>query len=397
MKKKIGIVTFWESNSNYGQILQNAALQFYLRSLGYFPETISFKIHSSDIKLSIKQRLERIIRDDVSIWRHAKRRLKKFFNLRSRSIHIKYSNEEYLLNRHFDHFKERYICYTHKLITTVTELKDLNKDSYIAFITGSDQVWTNAENDYSRQYAVLLSFVNNGIPRISYAASFGRNKIIDATEKKIYEQELPKFSAVSCREDSGVILCRQLGREDAKLVLDPTLLLSSTDWINFLGLPIKHKTDQKRLFIYSLQNNDNRIIELYEYFKLKGYEIDYACSASCKESLSNCELTIEEWVQKIREADIVLTNSFHGTIFSVNFHVPVISLAKLDVSIDSAGNRRMYSFLNEINMQDYLIREIRWKKIDELITYNVDWNKVDDYINRMRAISKAFLIDAIEG
>lgn len=48
-------------------------------------------------------------------------------------------------------------------------------------------------------------------------------------------------------------------------------------------------------------------------------------------------------------------------------------------------------------MQDYLIREIRWKKIDELITYNVDWNKVDDYINRMRAISKAFLIDAIEG
>lgn len=57
----------------------------------------------------------------------------------------------------------------------------------------------------------------------------------------------------------------------------------------------------------------------------------------------------------------------------------------------------MYSFLNEINMQDYLIREIRWKKIDELITYNVDWNKVDDYINRMRAISKAFLIDAIEG
>ena len=127
------------------------------------------------------------------------------------------------------------------------------------------------------------------------------------------------------------------------------------------------------------------------------YEIDYACSASCKESLSNCELTIEEWVQKIREADIVLTNSFHGTIFSVNFHVPVISLAKLDVSIDSAGNRRMYSFLNEINMQDYLIREIRWKKIDELITYNVDWNKVDDYINRMRAISKAFLIDAIEG
>ena len=55
---------------------------------------------------------------------------------------------------------------------------------------------------------------------------------------------------MSCREDSGVILCRQLGREDAKLVLDPTLLLSSTDWINFLGLPIKHKTDQKRLFIY---------------------------------------------------------------------------------------------------------------------------------------------------
>lgn len=127
-------------------------------------------------------------------------------------------------------------------------------------------------------------------------------------------------------------------------MLDPTLLLTENDWVKYLNLPAKLESKSKKVFIYSLQNCDKRIYEIYHYLELQGFDIQFVCSASFKEPLAKCEATIEEWLQNIRESDMVITDSFHGTIFALNFHTPVISLAKPDIPIDKSGNARMYSF-----------------------------------------------------
>lgn len=392
MGNKIGIVTFWTSNSNYGQILQNAALQYYLRSLGYTPVTLSFNIHSPNIRRTFLMKIERILCDEISIVGHIKRRLRKYFSGEN-PAGLCYSDEEYLANRHFNDFKEKYICYS-PLLVTKEDLVELNKD-YSAFITGSDQVWTSAENDELRQYAVLLSFVKENIPRISYAASFGRNNIINNIERNCFKSELLKFSSVSCREESGLFLCGKLGYNDAKLVLDPTLLLTENDWVKYLNLPAKLESKSKKVFIYSLQNCDKRIYEIYHYLELQGFDIQFVCSASFKEPLAKCEATIEEWLQNIRESDMVITDSFHGTIFALNFHTPVISLAKPDIPIDKSGNARMYSFLNNVGLLAFLVQKITIDSFNILLKTDIDWLKVDNYIVGMRNHSFSFLHNAL--
>lgn len=394
MKNKVGIITYINSNSNYGQVLQNAALHYYIYSIGYIPETINFDFESipNTRKDSYLDKLYNIFFDEISIFSHIKRRLNKIKS-KNNSLLIEYTQQELIETRQFSVFKNKYIKYSMP-IAKYEDLNLLNNESYKAFITGSDQVWAKS-NSKERLNAVLLSFVKNDNIKISYAASFGRSKIFDRYERSTFIKELETFSGISCREESGIGICREFGFRNSQLVLDPTLLLTAQEWIKYLNLKdISNKG--KRIFIYTLSNNDNRISSLYNYFKSIGYDIDYLCSSKYKDTLSNCELKIEEWIQKIREADFVITNSYHGTIFSVLFHTPFISLSREFVSRKKGGNNRMYSFLCKTNLLDLFISDINLDSIEKLIDRKINWNKADEYIDKMRIKSKLFLKEKIE-
>lgn len=92
---------------------------------------------------------------------------------------------------------------------------------------------------------------------------------------------------------------------------------------------------------------------------------------------------------------MVITDSFHGTIFALNFHTPVISLAKPDIPIDKSGNARMYSFLNNVGLLAFLVQKITIDSFNILLKTDIDWLKVDNYIVGMRNHSFSFLHNAL--
>lgn len=387
-KKKVGILTYYDTYSNYGQVLQNAALQYVLRQMGYAPVTIRFDLQNVEtVSPTFSEKIKYFVREGMPIARFFKRRMRKHIGHNEISLK-KYTTKFLQESRDFDTFRAKHITLSEKQYLTIEDLDTLSTDNYSAFIVGSDQVW-HKSNEYSpaRQYAFMLSFANNE-RRIAYAASAGRTKIIAEKEKRFYISELPKFHAVSCRESECVEICKSLGRKDATVVLDPTLLLEKSDWLRLLNISERSKR-AKSIFIYSLKNNDYRIDYLYRYFSELGYEINYVCSASHKDALANKEDSVADWIQDIMNAEIVITNSFHGTVFSILFHSRVISLANEEQSLTTGANARMYSILSELGIENLLVKSVG--NIKTVLTQEIDWESIDNKIRLLRTQSLNFL------
>lgn len=382
--KKIGIISYWDSKSNYGQILQGVALQYVLKSLGFYPITMKYIISPIPEHISLLQRLKKISHDDISLFNHIKR---KILSILRKKKTIKPLNFE---ARQFNLFKQKYLNLSNTEFESLDQLATESTNKFYAFICGSDQVWHESGNN-ERKRVFLLDFVPHTIKKLSYAASFGRDKITDKKEFDIFSQCLSKFNAVSVREDTGIAICKMLNRNDAIKVVDPTLLLDQTQWYSFLSLKGKRKHTNKRAFIYSLEANNPIIHKLINYLEKNNYKIDYVCSASIPDKKTNCEATIEEWLELIASANIVITNSFHGTIFSLNFNTPVISIGKA-YSLQEKQNQRIYSIMKEVNLLDFFINQpYSDNKIEALLSKSINWDRVNSYLKEERIKGISFL------
>lgn len=385
--KKIGIISYWDSKSNYGQILQGVALQYALKSLGFYPITMKYIISSTPEHKSIYQHVKRIFHDDISLLDHIKRRIASIFQRKGKKETLNFDQ------RQFDIFKQQYLNLSKTEYTSLDELvsestNDANQ--FYAFISGSDQVWHESGNNEKKR-VFLLDFVPPTIKRLSYAASFGRDKITDAEEINLFKSCLSKFNAVSVREETGVTICKMLHRNDAIKVVDPTLLLDQMQWKSFLSLKEETKSNNKKAFIYSLEANNPIIHKLITYFEKNNYIINYVCSASVPDNKTNCEATIEEWLELIDSANIVITNSFHGTIFSLNFNTPVISIGKV-YSLQEKQNQRIYSIMKELNLLDFFINQPYCdSKIEELLSKSINWDAVNSYFKKEKIKGISFL------
>ena len=208
---KIGIVT-WFHHKNYGTILQAYALQKFLKSKGYNCVLVNY------IPINKKTFLEKIKSGNLK-HRIASKIESRIF--RFLGSHIK----EMILerNRAFENFVTKNIDFTQKAQTS-RELFILN-ETIDCFICGSDQIW-NPENFNGVYY---LNFVNEKNKKISYAPSFGVSHIPTSKIEEI-RQLVNKFDWLSVREDKGVNILKELTQKDIEVVVDPTLLLSKTDW-----------------------------------------------------------------------------------------------------------------------------------------------------------------------
>ena len=385
--KKIGIISYWDSKSNYGQILQGVALQYILKSLGFYPVTMKYIISYIPEHKSFCQHVKRIIHDDVSLLNHIKRRLISIFRKREKLKSLDFNQ------RQFNLFKQKYLNLSNTEYTSLDQLATelTNKpNQFYAFISGSDQVWHEAGN-IERKKVFLLDFVPPTIKRLSYAASFGRDKITDKEEINLFKNYLSKFNAVSVREDTGITICKMLNRKDAIKVVDPTFLLDQTQWKSFLSLKGGVNNNNKKAFIYSLEANNPIIHKLITYLEKHSYIINYVCSDSILDKKANCEATIEEWLEYIDSSNIVVTNSFHGTIFSLNFNTPVLSIGK-PYPLNEKQNQRIYSIMKEINLLDYFINTpCDDDKIEKLLSNTINWNKVNHYLDQEKIKGISFL------
>lgn len=385
--KKIGIISYWDSKSNYGQILQGVALQYVLKSLGFYPITMKYIMSYASERKPLHQHIKRIFYDDISLLNHIKRRLASIFRKKKKLESLNFEQ------RQFDLFKQKYLNLSKREYTSLNQLaiESTNKENqFYAFISGSDQVWHEAGN-IERKKVFLLDFVPSTIKKLSYAASFGRDKITDEEEIKLFRNCLSKFDAVSVREDTGVTLCKMLNRNDAVKVVDPTFLLDQAQWRSFLSLKEKTSSNRKKAFIYSLEANNPIIHKLINYLEKNNYIIYYVCSDSILDKKANCEATIKEWLEFIDSSNIVVTNSFHGTIFALNFNTPVISIGK-PYSLKEKQNQRIYSIMKELELLDFFINTpCDNSKIEKILSSTIDWNKVNKFLIQERIKGISFL------
>lgn len=356
---KIAILTQAQGR-NYGGILQNYALQQVLIKLGYEPITLEkdYRQHISLLRLILEL---------------PKRIYTKYFLKKREYIFSEYNYNTVKKNsKKLLPFVARYI--NHKYIKDYS-LKNINK--YDSIIVGSDQVWRPIYN-WEVLDKMFLSFIppKHKIKRIAYATSFGTSEWEYSEEQtSLCKNLIQNFNAVSTREIDGVDLCRKyLNRADAITVLDPTLLLEKEDYLNLCkDIPIEK---ENVLFSYILDIEYNTKSLLDKIAEEKGLKLKLVSADN------DCTLSIEEWLAMFRDARMVITDSFHGTVFSIIFNKEFHVKAN-----QSRGSSRFTSLLSQLSLTDRMFVSIS----DITINKDIDWNIINSNISQLKDFSINFL------
>lgn len=332
---KIGIITIHKIN-NYGSVLQAYALQEICRNLGFEVEIIDYKFpntaHANNPYVAAS-------RDDVPTepkW------LKLIFAWALVRQH-----------RGIAKFVEKYQNLSVSRYFSPEQLLS-NPPAYDVYITGSDQVWN--PRYCNGDAAFMLNFAPDDTLKISYAASFGTNEI-PSTLCEVFQRYLSRYSAISVRELSGVSVIKKLIGRSALVVLDPTLLLNSAQW-NKIATS-KRLVKKKYILCYYLNYSfnafpyvDNLASEIQ---RQTGFEIVYVARPPHELKIRNNSYRIgaspEEFLALIRDAEIVLTTSFHGTAFALNFGRPVFSIVKSKIAADS----RQSNLMRNLGLESHVI------------------------------------------
>ncbi|MHB8126270.1 MAG: polysaccharide pyruvyl transferase family protein [Desulfitobacteriaceae bacterium] len=349
---KIGTITFhWATN--YGAVLQAYALQQYLKQNQYETEIIDY------IPFRVK-----IIQTIMHI----------------KNLKISEFIKEYKINK----FRERFLNLSEKKFYTNSNLiKDCH--SYDCYICGSDQVWNEyftlfAEGKLTLSY--YLNFVKKGKTRISYATSFGTDKLSQKVIDLV-KPELEKFKSISVREITGKAIIENIGLQ-AILVVDPTLLIDKETYEKLFE--DRKINDAYQLFAYILHQNQTTAHAITDYIYDKYFD------AEKDKRYGQDPIGIIEWLYGIKNAKFVVTNSFHGAIFSIIFHTPFIVVA-----VEGSGmNNRITTLLDTVGLNERIIGTLDNTIIDSLITESIDWNQVDERVRSSRKVSSDFLRRALD-
>jgi len=369
---KIGILT-QPLHNNYGGLLQNYALQNVLNKMGHNAITINRNFPSAPIYRKYASILHRIItgQSPMRIW-NTKR-------------------ENQIISQHTRLFLQENIELTPP-ITSTRELADMHrKFKFDAYVVGSDQVWRPRYSPSITNY--FLDFVtdDNKLRKISYAASFGVNEWEFTPEQSIACKYLAQnFNAISVREDSAIDLCKQYLGVDAVHLLDPTMLLHKDD---YKSLVEKKSTSRSsgNLFVYILDKTEgkkNFTESIVKIKKLKPFEV-MPCEIfdrSRKSELQKCIFPpVEQWIRSFIDADFILTDSFHGTIFAILFGKPFLTVGNRE-----RGLSRMTSLLKMFQLENRLIYE-KEDLYEILLQQYPDFSVTHDILEEKRRDSIQFL------
>lgn len=367
---KIGILSFWDTDHNYGQILQCYALQQFLKNLGH--EVFHIR-HTASGSVPLTKRIAALSRiifrgnlpdylrllkeikrnpDDVELWQ----RLKSA------------QNEENAQHpRGFEKFKARYIKYSDREYNRTEIFSD--SPQVDCLIAGSDQVWGGPDKMF------MMDFGARNVKRISYAASMGGAKLENKYLRSEFKRLLKKIDYVTLREQDGVELCRALGRTDAELVPDPVMLL---DGEHYRSIAVKPTDTGEYVMIYMLGNPSAiKIDEVVGWCEANGLRYKYVAAQGQIDDYPKEYPNIDEWLGLIDGAKYVITNSFHGMVTS-------IVLNKQFLVIPTAGsvarmNSRLTSTLNPLQLEGRILG----KGLDEVMT-PIDYERVNKLLAAKR-------------
>lgn len=361
---KIGIVT-QPLLGNYGGILQNYALQQVLTRMGHTPQTIDYVMTNSAWRY----------------FRHTLRyKLRKLFG----RLH---QNEQApsrlrVRNMVMDEFVRSNINLSQQVIQYTADT--VIQAGFDALVVGSDQVWRPRYNDCIE--AMFLDFASElKLKRLAYAASFGVDRWeYNSQQTKHCKALAAKFDSISVREKSGEELCRSKLGVEATTVLDPTLLLNATDY----GQLCKHipPTKEPTLAVYVLKSKKKIAKACHAFIEKianeRGLKIKYFSADTAT------AMPIPEWLATFRDAELVITNSFHGTVFSILNHREFLTLKD-----GCRGAARLNTLLGEVGLSD---RFIKIEEYNSQTITPIDYELADNHLEALRQHSTKFLQDALQ-
>ena len=214
---------------------------------------------------------------------------------------------------------------------------------YDTFITGSDQVWSTKLTDFDKTY--FLDFVKPGHRKLSYAASFG-GQTIDEDRRDEYVELLSDFDAMSVREDYGRDLVRDLTGREAAITLDPTLLLTKEEW-GTIAAP--RQTKEPYVLVYQLGFSGRVVEAVKAVSRAHGLKVQYVPFplGGVVPARLHLRLGPPEWLALFRDADYIVTDSYHGIIFSILFEKKFVVVAG-----GQHKNQRVVSLLTWLGLTD---------------------------------------------
>lgn len=368
--KKVGIITFHASH-NCGSMMQAYALQKTLKKMNVDNEIIDFQ--------SFGQK-------DMYAVVHTKKEWKSFAK---NMLTLPYRKKIKLQWESYEQYKNKIFELSDKQYSTTSELTETN-NLYSSFISGADQIWNITIRDYDDAY--FLSFVTDNRKKNAYAPSFGAKRIEEHTDnKQKYINFLNSYNNLSIRENNGKKWIKELTGRDAKLVLDPTLLLQEDDYLEAME---DIAVDKNYIFYYSPKYNKKidklvkRIAKKYN----KKVIVWNATEYYVKQERRNGFVLPEKinpgvYLYLIKHADLIITTSFHGSIFSTIYRKKFWTIKNGDMF---NNDDRVITLLKQIGFEDKLIdlefdnnkdyfEEINYtnyeRKLDELKKESINYLK----------------------
>lgn len=362
---KIGILT-QRIRGNYGGVLQNYALQYVLKEFGHIPITID--------EQPVKFR-----KDILYYLRVFKRLLLKVAGNKK----VKYISPQKYMDVYMNPYahsgfvssKISRIFKQYPLSPSITQ-----EEGFDCYIVGSDQVW---RPDYQTNLGnCFLDFTSHQeVKRGAYAASFGvDNWMIDTENTRLIKHNCQKFDMITVREDVGVKLCQDFLSVKAKHVLDPTMLLTATHYRELYS--IISSTNKSEVIVYLLDENKEKCNYVNRYCSLHGKKCEYIGKVVDSQYDS-----IESWLHGIDNADYVITDSFHGAVFSIIFNKQFVVFGNKE-----RGQSRFLSLLRMFGLEDRLIGLD--SEIDSLQPINYD--KINNILSIKKEESLKVLIEFLK-
>ena len=351
---------------NYGGIMQAFALQKVLKDEGHKVVTIDYTDKPANL-LYDKARFFYRLSQKITGKRKAPINFEKHINL------LTAGNRQFI---------NKYIVTSENIDDTSKLKRHFKKNNYGAVVVGSDQTWRPKYSPNIYNYYLKFLRKNKTIKRIAYSSSFGVNNWEYSKDKTINCAKLVTlFDAISVREQSGIELCKEYLGVDSECTLDPTLLLEKEDYLDLIGSRYNSNKNEG-VFTYFLDKNKDKIAAA-QYIANELATHTYSCQARYSfNDLSSKKITdykmpaVQDWLASFANSKFVLTDSFHGMVFSIIFDKPFLVIVNKE-----RGATRFESLLEKISGLNHLV-------------YNsLDINNGSKDINGLKPLDKTKLSD----
>ncbi len=363
MNKKIAILTCGLQD-NYGANLQAYATQEFVNSKGCFVRMINYNFENEKSYSPLAQRHIKSFVASIL-----------FYSLR-KSIY-----------KSFKGFRSTYMKYSKKIILDEDDLRNELKN-YDLIIIGSDQVW-NPYSEINRHFTLLDFYdVNEGPKRVSYASSFGVRELPESMAK-MYGDALKNFDMLSVREESGKRIIDNLFENNVKIVVDPVFLISTLDWEQ-IARPVEELKGKQFVFVYDLWHApETRDIAAKVAKKLHCDTYILSRNTFNDKRVKNLYgIGPCEFIWLVKNASYVVTDSFHGTAFSIIF--------RKNFWIYCSDRSKSLSDRIEFILKNFGLTQRLVSNIDDVTASEVNYKEVPIEAEKWINASKKYFVKALE-